>query len=64
MRAGRQIRPGQPAELKGKAGMVRLIKAVFVLSILGFAGLTGYAYLVDMSPESRQITVPVTLDAN
>jgi hypothetical protein len=64
LHAGRQIRPGQPAELKGKAGMVRLIKVVFILGILGFAALTGYAYLVDMAPESRQITVPVTLDAN
>lgn len=44
--------------------MVRLIKVVFILGILGFAALTGYAYLVDMAPESRQITVPVTLDAN
>ena len=43
--------------------MVRLIKLVAVLVILGFAGLTGYAYLMDLSPEQQQITVPVTLNA-
>lgn len=42
----------------------RIIKLVFVLVILGFGALTGYAYLVDLSPEQKQITVPVTLDAN
>lgn len=51
---------------RGKAGHVlgRIIKLVFVLVILGFGALTGYAYLVDLSPEQKQITVPVTLDAN
>ncbi len=49
---------------KGDTGMVRLFKAVLVLGILGFLGLAGYAYLADMSPEARQITVPVTLNAD
>lgn len=43
--------------------MVRVIKALVVLAILGFAGLTGYAYLADLSPEPREIKQPVTLDA-
>lgn len=42
----------------------RILKAVFVLGLLGFAGLTGYAYLADLSPEQSQITVPVTLNAD
>lgn len=44
--------------------MVRLIKLVLILAVLGVLGLTGYAYLVDLSPEPRQITVPVTLHAD
>ena len=42
--------------------MVRLIKVVGVLVVLGGLGLTGYAYLVDMAPEPRRITLPVTLN--
>lgn len=42
----------------------RLIKAVFVLAILGFAGLAGYAYLADLSPASSEVTQPVTLDVD
>jgi len=44
--------------------MGRLIKLAFVLVILGFAGLTGYAYLVDLAPEPHEITLPVTLNAD
>lgn len=44
--------------------MVRLIKVVVVLAVLGFVGLTGYAYLVDLAPQAQQITVPVTLNAD
>jgi len=44
--------------------MVRLIKVVLVLVILGFAGLTGYAYLADLAPEPRAMTQPVTLNAD
>lgn len=42
----------------------RLIKLLVVLAILGFMGLTGYAYLADLSPEQQQVTVPVTLNAD
>jgi hypothetical protein len=41
--------------------MVRLIKVGLVLVILGFVGLTGYAYLIDLTPEPQQMTLPVTL---
>ena len=42
----------------------RLLKVVIILGIVGFAVLTGYAYLADLSPDQTEITVPVTLDAD
>lgn len=42
----------------------RILKAMVVLAILGFAGLTGYAYLADLTPGQTQVTVPVTLNAD
>lgn len=44
--------------------MGRLIKAVLLLAVLGFAGLAGFAYLADLSPPAGEVTVPVTLDVN
>ena len=44
--------------------MGRLIKAVLVLAVLGFAGLVGYAYLADLAPESVEVKVPVILNAD
>ena len=44
--------------------MGRLIKLVFVLVVLGFAGLVIYAYLVDMAPDSAEVKVPVILNAD
>ena len=44
--------------------MGRLIKAVFVLAILGFAGLVGYAYLADLAPEAIEVKVPVILNVD
>lgn len=44
--------------------MGRLIKLVLVLAVLGFAGLTGYAYLADMTPAQEEIRQPVTLNAD
>jgi len=44
--------------------MGRIIKAVLVLAVLGFAGLTGFAYLADLSPDQAEITLPVTLNAD
>lgn len=51
--------------LKGQKAMVgRIFKALVVLGVLGFAALTGYAYLADLSPDQSEVTVPVTLNAD
>ena len=43
--------------------MGRLIKLVVVVAVLGFVGLTGYAYLGDMTPPSQEVKQPVVLHA-
>ncbi len=42
--------------------MLKLFKFLIFLALLGFVGLTGYAYLGDMTPQTEPRTVPVTLD--
>ncbi|MDJ0826679.1 MAG: hypothetical protein QNJ16_14345 [Rhodobacter sp.] len=44
--------------------MVTLLKLIAILLVLGAIGLTGYAYLGDLTPEQREVVQPVTLDAN
>lgn len=44
--------------------MARLIKAVLVVLVLGFAGLVGYAYVADLRPVPQEVTVPVILNAD
>lgn len=44
--------------------MGRLIKAVAVLAVLGFAVLVAYAYLADLAPAPASVTLPVTLHAD
>ena len=44
--------------------MGRIFKAVLVLALLGFVGLTGFAYLADLSPTQAEVKVPVTLNGN
>ena len=44
--------------------MGRLIKAMLVLAILGFAASVAYTYLAEMTPVTGQVTVPVTLNAD
>ncbi|MDP4031619.1 MAG: hypothetical protein Q8P60_01985 [Pseudorhodobacter sp.] len=44
--------------------MGRIIKLLLGLAVLGFLGLTGYAYLGNLAPTQTQVTQPVTLDAN
>lgn len=44
--------------------MGRIFKALLVLAVLGFIGLTGYAYLGDLSPAQGEVKVPVTLNAD
>lgn len=41
--------------------MLRLLKFILVLAVLGFLGLTGFAYLGDLTPDVEQVTAPVTL---
>ena len=45
-------------------GMGRLIKALLVLLVLGFAGLVGYAYLADLAPPDVEVKIPVILNAD
>ncbi len=42
--------------------MLRILKVLFILAVLGFAGLSGYAYLGDMAPRQSEIRTPVQLD--
>ena len=44
--------------------MGRLLKFLIVLIILAFAGLVGFAYFGDLTPERRDVSEPVELDAN
>lgn len=44
--------------------MVRLLKALFIIIILGFVGLVGFAYLGDLSPLQTDISQPLTLDVD
>lgn len=44
--------------------MGRLIWLVLVLVVLGFLALVGYAYLVDLAPDSADVKVPVVLHAD
>lgn len=43
--------------------MGRILKVVVGVAILGFVGLTGYAYLGDLSPAQTDVSVAVTLNA-
>lgn len=42
--------------------MLRILKLLLFLAVLGFAGLAGYAYLGDMTPERIEVRTPVELD--
>jgi hypothetical protein len=48
---------------KGKA-MGRIIKALVVLVIFAFIGLTIYAYLGDLTPVQSEVKKPVVLNAD
>ena len=43
--------------------MGRLFRLLLVLVVLGFIGLVGYAYLVDMAPVATEVKIPVVLNA-
>jgi hypothetical protein len=44
--------------------MGRIIKALVVLVIFGLIGLTGYAYLGDLTPRQGEVKKPVVLNAD
>lgn len=48
---------------KGKT-MGRIIKALVVLVIFAFIGLTGFAYLGDLTPAQDEVKKPVVLNAD
>lgn len=43
--------------------MGRIIKALILLMIAGFIGLSIYAYLGELAPAQSQVTKPVVLNA-
>lgn len=43
--------------------MLRLLKAIVLLVILGFLGLVGFAYLGDLAPQPTEVRQPVELNA-
>ncbi|WP_395540145.1 hypothetical protein [Neotabrizicola sp. sgz301269] len=44
--------------------MGRIFKALIVLAIIGFAGLTAFAYLGDLTPAQNEVKKPVVLNAD
>ncbi|ARE39126.1 hypothetical protein RGUI_0985 [Rhodovulum sp. P5] len=44
--------------------MVRLLKALFFLLIVGFVGLVGFAYLGDLDPSQTEINQSLSLDVD
>ncbi|WP_099823206.1 hypothetical protein [Oceaniglobus indicus] len=44
--------------------MGRILKLLVFLAVVGFAALSGYAYLGDLGPEQGEVVVPVTLNAD
>jgi len=44
--------------------MIRILKILAVFAVLGGLGVTGFAYLGDMAPETGEVRLPVTLDAD
>lgn len=42
----------------------KLIKLLLFLAVVGFAGLVGYAYLGDLTPDRNEERIPVTLNAD
>ncbi len=44
--------------------MGRIIKAIAVLVVFGFVGLTAYSYLGDLAPVQGEVKKPVVLNAD
>lgn len=58
-----RIKPGGRGPRKG-IRMGRIIKVLVVLVILGFIGLTVFAYLGDLAPQQSEVKKPVVLNAD
>ncbi len=44
--------------------MGRIWKVIILLVLLGLLGLVGFAYFGDLTPETQDVTQPVTLDVD
>lgn len=44
--------------------MKLIVKGIAILVVLAALGLTGFAYLGDLSPNQTEVTKPVVLDVN
>lgn len=44
--------------------MGRIIKSLIFLMLVGFFGISIYAYLGDLAPEQTEVTKPVVLNAD
>ena len=42
----------------------RIFKVLLLLVVLGFIGLTGFAYLGDLTPDQSEVREPVELNAD
>ena len=66
VRGGKKRRADEAVRKNTRKGdhMGRIIKALLLLVILGFLGLTAYAYLGDLTPVQGEIKKPVVLNAD
>ncbi len=44
--------------------MWRLLKVLLYLAVLAAAAIVGYAFIGDLTPERRDMAIPVDLDAS
>lgn len=44
--------------------MVKILKACVFLSLIGFAGLTGYAYLGDLTPRTSLTSQEIKINVD
>lgn len=42
--------------------MLRLLKILFYLAVLGAIGLVGFAYFGDLTPDRSETRIPVVID--
>jgi hypothetical protein len=44
--------------------MSRFWKAILILVLLGLIGLVGFAYFGDLTPDTQDVSQPVTIDVD